>query len=209
MTAIFLPMTPTSRNRGNGFTLIEILIVIALIGLIMSVAVPNITLALKVNISNTSRELATTIKAAYDESVLRGTVHRIAFDMEKQEYWVEQGDRDFLLSRGEQVEAERRKLDRMTEAEKKEYLKDPFSMARTITKNKKSLPTGVKFSDILNARSKDPQTSGVIYAHFFPHGFVEKLVIHLQDRYDRKNTLIVNSVNGKTRVFERFVKDEE
>jgi prepilin-type N-terminal cleavage/methylation domain-containing protein len=192
----------------NGFTLIEILVVIALIALIMSVAVPNFNLALKVNISKTSRELATTIKSTYDEAILKGTVHRIAFDLNQNEYWVEVGPKDYLMKNLEQVEAERRKLDRMTEEEKKAYLKEPFVLAKNLTSKKISLPTGVKFLDVINSRTKEPQTEGVVYAHVFPHGFVEKLIIHITDRFDRKHTLFVNSVTGKSRFFERYIKDE-
>lgn len=206
------PKTKISSRRGAGlragFTLIEILIVVALIGLIMSVAVPNATLALKVNLSNSSRELATTIRASYDEAILKGTVFRIGFDLEKKQYWVEQGDKDYLIRTPDQSEEEQKRLSRLTDAERKEKQKEPFVMARGITKEKKNLPKGVKFKDIVTAHTKGPTTGGVVYAHVFPHGFVEKLVIHLQDSYDRESTLIVNSVSGKSRLFERYVADE-
>ena len=92
-----------SRSNGaSGFTLIEVLVVVALIGLIMSIAMPNVTLALKVNLSNSSRELASTIRSTYDEAILKGQVYRVAFDIEKGEYWVEQGERGFLIRSEEQ-----------------------------------------------------------------------------------------------------------
>src|SRR4051812_21422530 len=74
--------TPDSSRRcflrnERGFTLIEVLIVIGLIALIMTVAIPSAGIALKVNIQNSSRELASTIRSSYDEAVLRGTVHRV------------------------------------------------------------------------------------------------------------------------------------
>ena len=197
---------PAFKSR-SGFTLIEILVVVALIGLIMSIAVPNATLALKVNISNSTRELASTIRSTYDEAVLKGQVYRLAFDIEKREYWVEQGDKDFLLKTAEQQEAEDQRLARLSDEERAKH-KDPFVLARNVTKKKKSLPKGVHFKDIITAHTKDATTGGMVYAHVFPHGFVEKLVIHLKDDYERETTLLVNSVNGKSRMFERYVTEE-
>ncbi len=179
----------SSSNRASGFTLIEVLVVVALIGLIMSIAMPNVTLALKVNLSNSSRELASTIRSTYDEAILKGQVYRVAFDIEKGEYWVEQGERGFLIRSEEQAEEERRRQDRLTEEERAKK-KEPFTLAKAVTKSKRKLPKGVHFTDIITAHMKDPQKAGMGYAHVFPHGFIEKLVIHLKDDYDRASTLV-------------------
>jgi hypothetical protein len=176
--------------------------------LIMSFAVPQFGLALKVNLSNTSRQLASTIRATHDEAVLKGLVYRLAFDIGKGEYWAEVGERSYLLRTEEQASEEKRKLEKLT-SEERAARKDPFQMASGVTKKKIKLPTGVKFDDIQTAHSKEPVKAGIVYAFFFPHGFVEKLVVHLKDSFERQQTLAVNSVTGKSRLFERYVKDVE
>ncbi len=207
MTKTSAPKTKTFSYKTKGFTLIEILVVIALIALIMSMAVPQVTLALKVNISNSTRDLATTIRSTYDEAVLKGNVYRIQFDLEKNQYWVEQGERNYLVRTEAQEEELQKKIARLPKEEAEKY-KEPFSLARSITKNKKTLPTGVTFKDISTSHLKKPQTAGTISVHVFPHGFMENLMVHLKDKYDRESTLIANPVSGKSRVFDRYVKEE-
>ncbi|MEW6056746.1 MAG: prepilin-type N-terminal cleavage/methylation domain-containing protein [Bdellovibrionota bacterium] len=199
---------PLQNQPNEGFTLVEVLIVIGLIALIMSFVVPNLGMALKVNLGNSSRELATLIRSTHDEAVLKGTVHRVVFDLDRSQYWVEIGDRNFLMRSSEQEEDERRRKERLTE-EEREKLKDPFSLAQSLTKKKIALPKGVKFNDVITSRSREPVKGGLAYAHVFPHGFVEKLIIHLKDDFERDATLIVNSVTGKSRVFESYVKEDE
>jgi prepilin-type N-terminal cleavage/methylation domain-containing protein len=198
---------PTTRTFNDaGFTLVEILVVIGLIGLVMGIAVPNIGMALKMNLQGSTRELATIIRTAHDEAVLKGQVYRIAFDIDKSQYWVESGDRDFLMRSTEQEAAEKKKNERRSDEEKEKH-KDSFSLATSVTKKKKSLSQGVKFTDLVTSRSKDPIAGGIVYAYVFPHGFIEKLVVHLKDSFDRETTLVVSSVSGKSKLFERYVKE--
>ncbi|MBI3558622.1 MAG: type II secretion system protein [Deltaproteobacteria bacterium] len=198
--------TCKSERRQHGFTLIEVLVVIGIIGLVMSLAIPGIGLVMKANINNSSRELATVIRSAHDESILKGSVYRVAFDLDRGEYWVEVGDRNFLMSSPEQIELERKKNERRSDEEKEKH-KDPFQLAQQVTKKKRTLPLGVKFNEIFTSRSKDAIKGGVAYSFVFPFGFIEKTIIHLKDDMERETTLVVSSVTGKSRMFEHYVKD--
>ncbi len=194
------------RCSQAGFTLIEVLIVVGLIGLVMSLAVPGIGLVMKANINNSSRELATVIRAAHDESVLKGSVYRVAFDLDRGQYWVEIGDRDFLMKTVEQTEAERKLNERRSDEDKEKH-KDAFQLAQQVTKKKRNLPLGVKFNEIFTSRSKEGIKGGIAYSFVFPFGFIEKTVIHLKDDMDRETTLVVSSVTGKSRLFAHYAKD--
>lgn len=211
MIRISAPKTPISKREqlqksGSGFSLVEILIVIGLIGLIMSLYLTDFGGALRMNISNASREIATIVRETHDEAILKGQVYRVAFDIDKGTYWVEMGERDFLMRTEEQQNEENKKNEHRS-AEEKEKSKEPFQLATTVTRRKLTLPRGVKFSDIQTSRSSEPAKDGVVYAYVFPHGFIEKLIVHLEDRQERKNTLAVNSVTGKSRLFEHYEKE--
>lgn len=204
MTKILVPRMQTFK----GFTLIEILIVVGLIALIMVAAMPSLGVALKVNINTSVRDLATTIRSVYDEATLTGHVYRLALDLDKNQYWAEIGRRDFLMQTPEQASEQERHERQLTEEERKERSrKNAFSLATKVTKSKKKLPRGVYFSDILTSRSKELAKGGIAYAHIFPHGFIEKLTVHLHDDFGREATLNVNSVSGKSQVFNRYVKE--
>ncbi len=195
----------TSKNT-SGFTLIEILVVVALIALITVTALPNLGAVFKINIGNASRELATTIRSVYEQSVLTGQTFRVVVDVEKNMYWVENGGKNTLALTAEQEEEEARRHRQRSDEEKKNKTAK-FSLATQIMRSKKTLPKGVHFTDIITSRSKEPMKKGLAYAHVFPHGFIEKLAIHIKDDYDREATLIVNSVTGKSRLFQRYVKE--
>ncbi len=195
------------KTPKSGFTLIEILVVIALIALVTTVAIPNINQAYKVKITNSTRELASTIRSAYDEAVLKGQVHRMAFDIAKNQYWVEIGERNFQLLTVEQKELVEKKESKLSK-EEKDKKKSPFQLAKNINKHKNSLPSGVHFSEIQTVLYKEPIKVGVVYAHVFPHGFFEKLILHLKDDQDRESTLMVNPVTGKSQIFNHYVREQ-
>jgi prepilin-type N-terminal cleavage/methylation domain-containing protein len=193
----------------SGFTLIEIMIVLGIIALLMSVAIPNMGLYIKYNISNGSKEIAGLVRTTHDEAVLKGKPHRLVIDFSKQEYWVEIGEHGFLLETREQEEERQRQYERLHEDDKKKVKRPAFSLAKSITKSKKKLPKGVRFFDIKLARYPDPINAGVAYIHFFPHGVLEAFTLHLADQLDRKNTIVVNPVTGKSRVIERGIDFKE
>ena len=71
---------------------------------------------------------------------------------------------------------------------------ESFTLEKSITRDKKSLPRGVLFDDIYTQRSKDPQTDGLAYTHIFPQGVSEQTLIHLQDGSEHKQTLLISTI---------------
>jgi len=58
-------------KKSNGFTLIEILVVMVLLGSILLIAVPRFQNLADVNLKSTSRRISGTIKYLYNESVFK------------------------------------------------------------------------------------------------------------------------------------------
>ncbi len=206
LTKTFLPMTLSFNPLGiakDGFTLIEALIVIAIIAIIAVVALPSVTGYFKISINTTAREMASTIKETYNSTSLTGKVHRMAYDLKENSYWVESGSNTVLLDTAESKEKEERR---------KRFAKSSdtpppsqFSMDNTITHKKISLPTGVTFEDIITEQSKDPIKEGIVYTHFFPHGITEQTIIHLKDNSEHKVSLVLAPIIGKTDLYERYL----
>src|SRR4051812_30840282 len=94
------------NHPENGFTLIEMIVVIALIGMITIIAIPQINSYTKISLSSTSREMASTVKETYNGAVMLGKVHRLVYDFKSGQYWAERGPATVLLDTNESKERE-------------------------------------------------------------------------------------------------------
>ena len=163
-------------NRSSGFTLIEILVVMVLLGSIIFIAVPRFQNLADVNLKSTSRSLSGTIKYLYNESVFKKNIFKLAFDLDNQEYWVE------FMEDGQFVES-----------------LDP------ILKRKK-VPDGVVISDIYTERFQEKTDSGSeTYFLFLPTGFVDYGVIHLSSSDDDVYTIETKPYTGGTKIYDEYI----
>ena len=80
---------PKKASTSSGFTLIEIIIVLAIIGAIAGVILPNLRLTLESQITASIKDLTEQIRNTYDDTVLTGRVHRMVFDVKTGEFWTE------------------------------------------------------------------------------------------------------------------------
>lgn len=202
---IFYPGECLRDQSESGFTLVEIIVVVALIALITSVSIGGISTYFKVSLDTTTGELASIVKEAYNSAVITGKVHRVAYDIDKKEYWVEVGPTGMLLDSEESRKLDERRKRLIDKDEKKE---SPFSLEKRLTRKKKSLPTGVIFDEIRTEQSRDWKTNGTVYTHIFPHGVTEKTVIHMKDNSDHKITLVLSAILGKTKQIDGYIPDD-
>jgi prepilin-type N-terminal cleavage/methylation domain-containing protein len=200
------PPTRPEENlepQTDGFTLIEVLIVVFIIALVSVLILPSVTSYFQLSLSATGREMSSTIKEAYNSSVITGRVYRMVYDFKAESYWVESAPAGVLLDTKESKEKEerRKRYASINEAPPP----SAFSMDKLITRNKVSLPTGVVFEDIITQQSKDPITEGLAYTHFFPHGPTEQTIIHIKDNSNHKASLVITALIGHTDLYERNV----
>jgi prepilin-type N-terminal cleavage/methylation domain-containing protein len=201
----YVPTIPTSELE-SGFTLLEMLVVAAIVALFTVFALPSITSYFRVSLNSATREMATTIKEAYNSTVITGKIHRIVYDIKNAQYWVEVGPATVTLDTKESKEREEHR-NRFRKSEPK--TDNTFALARLVTRSKVNLPAGVTFEDITSEQSTDPITTGTTYTHFFPQGFTEQTLIHLQDESHHHITLAISPLVGRTDMFERYVDRKE
>lgn len=201
-----MPKTSIEYRYHQGFTLIELMIVIALIALIAVLALPSISSYFQVSLSTASRQIATTIKEAYNASMVTGKVYRLVYDLKTAEYWVESGPSTVLL---DTAESKRRDEDRKKFAKTSEPAPSAFALDTTITRKKQPLPRGVAYEDIITQQSPDPITDGMAYTHFFPQGITEQTLIHLRDTSDHFSSLVISPLVGHTDLYGRHISKED
>ena len=202
-------MMPTSRAKikARGFTLVELLVVVAIIGLITAFALPTVSSVFKMSLNKTAREVASIVKETYNSAVITGRVHRIAYDLEKGDYWVESGPNTVLLDTSESLEKEKRRKRFAKESD--QGPPSEFGLEKSVTRKKLSLPSGVKFEDVVTEQSFDPIVKGTAYTHFFPHGITEQTLIHLVDSENHHISLSVSMLVGQTKLIEGHATEEE
>jgi len=113
-----------SANRG--FTLFEVVVVIALVAFVYSIAIPQFSLKSGAEAATKVGRLAEDVRSAFDLSVLTGKPYRLVFELNGGRYWLETTDRpEFLLgdqkAQNDPTEEEERDLDSATESAFLEY----------------------------------------------------------------------------------------
>jgi prepilin-type N-terminal cleavage/methylation domain-containing protein len=95
---------PVARSRAlaratpqQGLTLIEVVVVLALVGVLLLAAVPSVRAIAGVDLRSASRELAASLRYVYDEASVRNIVMRIAYDLDNRTWWVEAADSDVRI----------------------------------------------------------------------------------------------------------------
>ncbi|NDG85593.1 MAG: prepilin-type N-terminal cleavage/methylation domain-containing protein [Proteobacteria bacterium] len=195
---------------SDGFSLIELMIVVAILGLVGLIAIPSISNTFRFSVQSSGREIATLIKDAMNSAQVTGKVHRIAYDLKNQQYWVESTSENTLMKSDESREKEKEKhLSFFSESEDEKKKNGGFRQENTLTKNKKTLPIGVSFKDVVTEQSDKPITEGMAYTHIFPQGMTEKSLVHLMDTGKNEVSLTVSNLLGRCAVEGRYIEAKE
>lgn len=147
-----------SGNRG--FTLFEVVVVIALVGFVYSIAIPQFSLKSGAEAATKVGRLAEDVRSAFDLSVLTGKPYRIVLELNSGKYWLETTNRpDFLLgdqkSQNDPTEEEERDLDSASESAFMEYESlagEPIIDADTQTEFKPVSPVLLAKSKLLRPK---------------------------------------------------------
>lgn len=190
------PLRPIGKR---GFTLIEILIVLALISMIMSVGMPAIRTVTQQQLSSTARRFIGLVKTIRNDAILLSTVHRLVINLEDQTWWVE-SQRKFELLDDTPLE------DR---GGGKDTPESNFTIATKFSKEPKPISAGAKFQGVLTERD-GLINGGVVYIHFFPNGFTEQSIIYLARPGDDETvqySLIIRPTGGRLNIVNGFTNE--
>lgn len=195
---------PLQRARSSsGFSLIEVLLVLAIIGAAMAIATPRL-FRRDPNIKSVARQFLVLGKEVRNRARLSNSTLRLVLDLNPAEpkYWVEKANGAKLID----PEIEEKKNDRSSDEEKKP---PEWNLDDVLTKDKRSLPSGLFFGAIETIHMKAPQTEGLAYIHFFPEGLMEAASVQITDRKRLTWTLIYNPLTGQADLVQeaRSLKD--
>jgi len=220
----------------RGFTLLEIVVSIAVISLILGVAISRMDTMLEWDMKKASGKLASTIRYLYNKATVEGLYIKLVLDFEEQVYWVEATSDPFVLSTGEEEAASKKggffdrkqegaegeeaagegaaAAETMEEGSEEDYAikpKEPtFSKVDSYLLKPTKLPGSVFFKDVYVEHGKGAIDGGKAEIYFFPNGMVEHAVINLRDDDDETNySLETNPISGRVNIEARYRTLEE
>jgi general secretion pathway protein H len=225
-------VTRRRRPSAQGFTLIEVMIVLVIVALITVVTVTGLRSLFKTDLRATATRMAGSIRYLFDRASTTGRVHRLVLDFDNGKYWAEVSDDQFILGSGKETDETRKKEaekiakeeEARREAAEKEaffgagqiptrYLPKPFIAKRAkfdafreTAVKPITLKSSVVLADIYTPRLLKPLSEGKGYVYFFPMGMTEAAVIHLSDGKEAFYTLIVHPLTGRVSVKNSYVE---
>jgi general secretion pathway protein H len=183
-------------RKKNGFSLLEIAVVLSIIGVIIAIILPRIF----DKRSETRRIFRDFIVAGKDlksRAKLDGATYRLAFDLSEKDpsWWVEKSTKVIMLDKAK-IEEQQEQL-RKNNGKPEEGAPPPdFQIDTSIFKKKQRLPQGYKFKQVESATADVIYTEGLAYIHFFPQGLIETSAIQIEDPKKNIWTLIYNPLTG-------------
>jgi prepilin-type N-terminal cleavage/methylation domain-containing protein len=205
-------------------SLLEVLVVLAIMGVVLAIGVPSLRAALDVEQRAAARALAQTYQFLMQEAMMRNVSFRVAFNLDERCYTIEVGDPKTLIfatpdAREDYEEEQRHKLKFFT---KREIAAGKATEATGETKfasielpgfdGKVELPRDTALAWAWTPQYKKPVTPSkkrkeddppsVAYSHVFPSGYTEYTVVRIVDIEDTRDgyTIEVEPLSGEVRV---------
>lgn len=187
-------------SKKKAFTLIEVLIVLAIVGMIIGIGVPQVQRVFRTNLKSSTVKLSGLIRFAYDSSVVKGLTHRIVFDFDKRSYKLEVSSNGDLIS----LDDEKTKKDSEIEETPSFYAYDGEAGKETV------LPSGIFFDSVENVSIKRKITSEQAYLYFFPQGMTEDVIIRLKSEKGEISyySIKVNPANARAKIEGRYIEEK-
>jgi general secretion pathway protein H len=219
------------NTRSDGFTLLEILIVLVIVGLISGMSVRGLRSLAKTDLRASTSKLSGAVRYLFDRASTTGKYHRLVIDVEDGRYWAEVSDDRFFIPREPETEASLKKLAELQGQldEKDRRVKEMaeasggFDMSKVQPQDFR--PKRVRFGafkettlkpvkmkntkvmDVYTPRLAEPVVQGRAYIYFFPLGQTEPAIIHLSDPTQQTvYSLVVHPITGRVRIYNEYVK---
>ena len=195
-------------RQPSGFTLIEMLIVVAVIAVMAAAALPAVNSVTGANARAAAGELAGAARYLFETAALRHETCRLALDLDKATWWAECTKDRAFASREKSTESRREEDDAALEdrfpderdAEKRRLLADAkFGQFSDRLAKKRSLPGSAAFSEVWSEHQREPFSKGMAYVYFYAHGQSEAARIPIVDR-DNVYSVVMQPFTGRARV---------
>ena len=216
-------LTPTSRRRIRGVTLVEMLIVVALMALVTGLAVSGFGLVRAARLKRSAILVVSAVRVAYTHANVLSKPVRLVFDMERGIVILEESAQEsftsFFLDRKDTKTggaAAVTEAERLAQEQVEAIFKGPrppkpsfkptkaFGFEPDKDKEGKELESGIRILSVETGHQDEPEKEGRAYLYFWPGGQTERAAIQLglgsSPEESDIMTVLVSPLSGKTQI---------
>jgi general secretion pathway protein H len=177
------------HNSLTGFTLIELILVLVIIGFLTSLVAPAITSTTGLRLKTTTKRVAAGLRFARSQAVISGSTYRATFDLDNGQVTVESLASDNPLSEGSWRNDEEEDLD-----------DERVSRQRPPEKKAFSMPPDVTIAQVVIDDEEIYEETAEI--DFFPNGSCSGGDIFLMDSKERMYRISLEFLTGIVKIRE-------
>ncbi len=206
---------------ARGMTLVEILLVLAILALAMGIGVYMMMGVLtRGYLRDEAMRMTSTIQFTYNQAGLNNTPYRLVIDLEEQSYHTEMTDSRVVIRQAAEeydeglLPEEARELEEQRRFQRSDFFReeedDFFGVSRRVGYQRaeeaelrpRTLRSGIEFYSVRTSNQPRPVTRGRVAINFFPNGFQQQAMIVLWDREtEEKFTLVTEPLTGRVRIY--------
>ena len=183
-------------GERKGFTLIELILVLVIMGLLTSLVAPAITSLAGLKLKTAARRIAAGLRYARSQAVTTGSDYQVVFNLEKGEVTVEslQEEEPYKVD-GEQEESQ---------GDEGEDVSEEESAPRKIKRKKTyKIPKEVKIAKVIVEGVEITEDDDEeVWIDFYPNGSCSGGEIYLTNERERVYRIVLNFLTGIVEITE-------
>lgn len=183
-------------GERKGFTLIELILVLVIMGLLTSLVAPAITSLAGLKIKTAARRIAAGLRYARSQAVTTGSDYQVVFNLEKGEVTVESlQEEEPYRGDGEQKESQ---------GNEKEDVSEEESAPQKIKRKKTyKVPKEVKIAKVIVEGVEITEDDDEeVWIDFYPNGSCSGGEIYLTNERERVYRIVLNFLTGIVEITE-------
>jgi prepilin-type N-terminal cleavage/methylation domain-containing protein len=212
---------PGARSRQAGFTILELMVVTALIVLVMGTAVYGLRDVGAAHVRAEAYRMSAALRYLYEKSITDGVAYRLNIDIDKGRIEAERLDDEKGCGGGleltEGAETRFKDLARKAEEARKKKAeengvvspKGKFGAFSDFVIKGRDISKAVKIRKVATLASPSPIEEGKAFIHVFPHGVIERAMVIFEGDDEQVYSVVTEPYQGRARVLAKAVERGE